>query len=111
VNGHGRIPVAVLGSAGLDVTHIDVSSVKFGGLDVAVKGKEKIQCSYEDVSGDFAFAGGVPDGYLDLVCHFADDAAAWSPSDGTATLTGSLLPEFGGSLIEGTDEICIRPPE
>jgi len=107
-NGHGVIPVAILGSDTFDVTQIDVSTLGFGGLDVRVKGNGNPQCSFEDVSGDFTSPEGAPDGYLDLVCQFVDDASAWTPDDGTATLTGELL---DGTPIEGSDSICIVPPE
>lgn len=109
INGHGVIPVAILGSADFDVTHIDVTTLSFGGLDVRVKGNDNPQCSVEDVSGDFTSPEGAPDGYPDLVCQFMDDPDTWSPDDGTATLTGNLLPQYDGTPIVGTDEICLRP--
>jgi hypothetical protein len=106
INGHGVIPVAILGSADFDVTQVDVPTLEFGGLDVRVKGNGAPQCSVEDVSGDFTYPEGAPDGYDDLVCQFVDDAGAWTPDDGTATLSGEL---YDGTLIEGSDEICLRP--
>lgn len=106
VNGHGVIPVAILGSAEFDVTQIDVSTVSFAGLEVRVKGNDNPQCSVADVSGDFNSPEGAPDGWADLVCHFVDDPASWCPGDSTATLNGSLL---DGRAFEGTDEICIVP--
>lgn len=109
INGSGVIPVAILGSDTLDVTQIDISTLNFGGLDVRLKGNDSPQCSIEDVSGDFASPGGVPDGYPDLVCQFVDDPDVWSADDGTAKITGNLLPDYGGIPIEGTDEICLRP--
>jgi hypothetical protein len=109
VDGNGVIPVAILGSADFDVTQIDPSTLSFGGLDVAVRGKDRLQCSYEDVSGDFTYPEGAPDGYLDMVCQFADDPTLWVPGDGTAMLTGNLLADYGGLPISGSDEICIRP--
>jgi hypothetical protein len=110
VNGSGVIPVAILGSADFDVTQIDLDTLWFGGLEVRVNGK-KPQCSFEDVSGDFSLSPeGAPDGYLDLVCHFVDDAGSWSSGGTTATLGGCLLGEFGVTRFAGVDEICIRPP-
>lgn len=109
INGHGVIPVAILGSADFDVTQVDLSSLEFAGLEVRVKGNETPQCSYEDVSGDFTSPEGAPDGYLDLVCQFVDNPAAWLPNNGTATLTGNLKEEHGGTPITGTDELCIVP--
>lgn len=97
VNGHGVIPVAVLGSDTFDVTTIDVSSLLFGGLEVRVRGKKGPLCGLESVNGD---------AYLDLVCHFEDDADSWGPGDGEATLTGRL---FDLTEFEGTDSICVVP--
>ena len=106
MNGHGLITVAILGSDTFEANQIDISTLKFAGLDVRVKGNSKPQCSIEDVSGDFTDPAGAPDGYDDLVCHFVDYADAWSPDNGTATLKGALL---DGTPIEGTDTICIVP--
>ncbi|MFX0145830.1 MAG: hypothetical protein ACFE9C_17325 [Candidatus Hodarchaeota archaeon] len=100
INGHGVIPVAILGSADFDVTQVDVSSLMFAGLEVRVRGNKGPLCSFEDSNGD---------SFLDLVCHFEDDAGAWVPGNATATLTGSLLAEFGGTPLEGTDSICVVP--
>jgi hypothetical protein len=51
-----------------------------------VKGNDILQCSIEDVSGDFTLPEGAADGYPDLVCQFIDDPASWTPDNGTATL-------------------------
>lgn len=40
VNGHGVIPVAILGSEAFDVTEIDPWSLTFGAMDVRVRGKK-----------------------------------------------------------------------
>ena len=95
INGHGVIPVAVLGSDTFDVTLIDPSSLRFGGLDVRVRGNKGEVCGLEDTSGD---------GLLDLVCQFEDDSGNWEPGDGEATLTGEL---FDGTVFEGSDSICV----
>jgi hypothetical protein len=97
VNGHGVIPVAVLGSDTFDVTRIDQSSLLFGGLDVRVRGNKGPLCSLEYSNGD---------AYLDLVCHFEDDTSSWVPGDGEATVTGNL---FDLTEFEGTDTICVVP--
>jgi hypothetical protein len=108
-NGHGLVPVAVLGADDFDVTQIDVWSLLFGGLEVNVKPNGSPHCAYEDVSGD---PTGVPDGYIDLVCHFVDaEGFEWNPDEGTADLTGSLQDEFGGAAFLGTDYICVLPTE
>ena len=97
VNGHGVIPVAILGSAEFDVTAIDHSSLSFGGLGVRVRGNRYPQCSVEYSNGD---------PHLDLVCHFEDDSGAWVEGGDEATLTGTLV---SGDRFEGSDSICLVP--
>ena len=97
INGHGVIPVAILGDEGFDVSQVDKTSLSFGGLEVRVRGNKGALCSIE-YSND--------DTYLDLVCHFEDDVGNWVAGDGEATLTGTLL---DGTPIEGTDSICVVP--
>lgn len=99
-NGNGVIPIAILGSADLDVADVDPSTLSFEGALVRVKGNGNAQCSLEDVSSP-------PDGYLDLVCQFVDDfTEGWLIGDGTASVTGNLL---DGTLISGSDSISIVP--
>ncbi len=104
-DGHGVIPVAILGSEDFDVTWVDRSTLCFGGLELNVRGNGAPQCSVADVSGP----EGVPDGWDDLVCHFVDNPDNWVPGDGIATLTGMLLPAYGGVSFEASDEITIVP--
>jgi hypothetical protein len=106
LNGHGVIPVAVLGSAGFDVLEIDPLTLSFAGLGVRVKGNGTPQCSYGDVSGDFSSPDGFPDGFLDMVCQFVDDPDAWQAEQDTASLSGEL---YDGVAFEGEDEICRVP--
>jgi sugar lactone lactonase YvrE len=107
INGHGVIPVAILGSADFDVTNINIDTLLFNGSEVQIRGKkEKTMCHYEDMSGDFTYSEGAPDGHLDLVCQFEDDPSQWVPGQAEATLTGELI---DGTSIEGTDTICIVP--
>jgi hypothetical protein len=109
INGNGVIPVAVLGTADFDVSRIDPSTLAFGGLDIRVKGNGAPQCSVEDVSGDLSSPEGAPDGHPDLVCQFVDDATAWTPDNGIATLTGKLKADFDATPIVGSGEICVVP--
>ena len=97
INGHGVIPVAILGSDTFDVANIDPLTLSFGGLQVRVRGKKGPLCNigYSD-----------SDAYLDLVCHFEDDAMNWSTGVESASLTGTLL---DGREFEGSDSICIVP--
>ena len=93
----------VLGSADLDVTDIDPSSLSFEGAAVRVRGNGSGQCSLEDVSGPL----GTPDGYLDLVAHFVDDFSdGWVLGDSTASVTGNL---WDDTPIVGSDSIRIVP--
>jgi hypothetical protein len=97
INGNGVVPVAILGNEDFDVTQIDPTTLLFGGLEVRVRGNKGPLCSFEYSNVD---------AYLDLVCHFEDDADSWVPGDDEATLTGSLS---DGQLFEGSDSICIVP--
>ena len=97
INGHGIIPVAILGSAELDVGDIDVDTLSFGGLKVRVRSVKGPLCSM-DYSNE--------DEFVDLVCHFEDDPAKWTPDNDTAELTGELT---DGTRIKGTDSICVVP--
>lgn len=97
INGHGVVPVAVLGAEDFDVYEIDLSSLSFSGLEVRMRGNKGPLCSV-DYSND--------DAYLDLICHFEDDSDMWTVADGEASMTGNLL---DGTAIEGTDSICVVP--
>jgi len=97
INGHGVIPVAILGSEDFDVNDVDHSNLSFGGLEVRVRGQKGAMCNLDYSNKD---------AHLDLVCYFEDDANAWSPGNDAATLTGTLL---DGGEFEGTDSICIVP--
>ncbi len=97
INGHGVIPVAILGSGTFDVSNVDQSSLSFGGLNVRVRGNKGPLCGLEDTNSDVIY---------DLVCHFEDDASNWNVGGGTATLTGMLL---DGTDFEGTGSICVVP--
>ena len=96
-NGHGVIPVAVMGSEGFEVSQIDLASLAFGGLAVRVRGNKGPMCSLEYSNED---------AYIDLLCHFEDDALNWAPGDGEAMLTGNLME---GTTFEGADSICVVP--
>ncbi|MFC1716024.1 LamG domain-containing protein [Candidatus Poribacteria bacterium] len=95
-DGHGVIPVAILGSAALDVTQIDASTVQLESIAVKAVGKSnRLLAHTEDVNED---------GFDDLVVQIEDSDRVFSPGDTTATVTGSLV---DGTGFEGTDTICI----
>jgi hypothetical protein len=103
INGSGVVPVAILGSAELDVTCIDPASLSFGGLTVRTKKNGSIQYSIEDVNGDYSLSPeGQPDGYLDLVVQFVDDDNFMAEGDGTGCLSGTC---YDGIPIHGCDTI------
>ena len=95
INGHGVIPVAILGSDVFNVNDIDTETLFFAGLQVRVRGNRGPLCSYEYVNDD---------DFLDMVCHFEDSPDLWSPGDGVAELSGLLL---DGTSFKGTDSICV----
>jgi len=97
LDGHGVIPVAILGSAEFLVERIDVDALRFAGLHIRVKGNGKPQCSIKDVNGD---------GHDDLVCQFVDIPEDWTGGETEATLTGNLQ---DGRAFAGTDSIRIVP--
>ena len=94
-NGHGVIPVAILGSAGFDVQEVDPATVMLEGLSIRFKPNGKPQVSYEDVNFD---------GFEDLVVKFEDVVGAF-PNPTTGTVTGELT---DGTAFEGSDSICIN---
>ena len=91
INGHGKIPVAILGSAEFDVTYVDQSTLSLAGIASGLKGNRDPMCGLE-YSND--------DEILDLVCHFEDDPETWEPGEGEASLTGAMM---DGQLFQGSD--------
>lgn len=97
-NERGVIPVAILGSANLDVTQINIESLSIQGLAVKMVGKsDRYLAHYDYVNGDE---------YIDLVVQFQDSDGWVSSGSGYATLTGTLN---NGVLIGGSDTICMVP--
>jgi hypothetical protein len=99
----GVVPVAILGSAAFDVTWVDPSTVTLGSSGVAVRGKDKLLVSVEDVNSDR---------FDDLVCEVeTKNLVLDDVQGGMMTLTGELYPEFGGIPIIGTDYVYLVPLE
>lgn len=95
-DGHGAIPIAILGSETFDVNQIDPYTVNLQGMTVKVVGKaDKALAHIEDVNDD---------GFDDLVVQIEDEDAVFEPGIGVAIVTGSLL---DGRNFEGSDFICI----
>lgn len=123
VTSKGVLPVAILGSADLDVTQIDPASVY---LYVDSTQVPPLRWSMSDTATPYqpfldkpldrmacTMAG--PDGYLDLVLQFSTPAVAAMlgsvmPGDTLKLfLAGNLMEEFGGTPIMGEDVIWITP--
>jgi len=90
----GVIPVAIVGSAVLDVTQIDYDTVCFAGD--CTEAHETVH--FEDVNGD---------GYLDAVLHFETQETNIAAGDTEACLTGNLL---NGTPFQGCDSVRTVPP-
>jgi len=96
LNDKGVIPVAILGSAVLDVSDIDPGSILFEGMAVKAVGKNnKLLAHIEDVNGD---------GIDDLVVQIQNGENSLSPGDTEATIAGYL---GDGTLFVGLDWINI----
>lgn len=97
-DGHGVIPVAILGSATLDVTTINPATVSLDGMLVKFKGKSMTaQASYKDYNYD---------GYLDMIVQIEDVDGAFTSGQTIGTVTGFF---FDGSRFIGTDSLKIVP--
>jgi len=94
-DGHGIIPVAILGSADFDVMTLDPSTVQMDGQRVRMKGKSGRAGSYEDVNDD---------GHIDLVVQI-EDGDVYTTADTIGIVT---VETWEGKLIGGQDSICIK---
>lgn len=99
---HGLLPVAILGSAHLDVSHVDPNTISLGGLSLTMRGSSKapkLAYSIDDVNAD---------GYQDLVAFFDVQTlvtiGALTSSTMALTLTGALA---DGAAFQGTDTVNV----
>jgi hypothetical protein len=115
VGAQGVLPVAILGTASFDVTTVDPSSVKLQDVPALRSALEDVTTPFTGTlmnATDCTTAG--PDGFIDLLLSFDNQAvsAALGPvTDGQVlilTLTGKLLPQFGGTAITGQDIVIVR---
>jgi hypothetical protein len=98
LNEHGVIPVAIFGTADLDVYQIDLASLSLLGLSLKMVGaKGKTLAHFDDINGD---------GNVDLIAQFEDSDGLIVGGTDYATLSGQL---YDGTPIEGTDRIRIVP--
>jgi len=120
VNAGGKLPVAIVGTEDFDVTRIDPSTVKLMLVAPVLFYYQDVCTPYYPLSGkdsqyDCSEEG--PDGFMDMMLNFEnrDIAAALELAGGPlidgeeilVTLTGNLLPEYGGTPIVGEDVIRI----
>lgn len=113
----GVLPVAILGTARIDVTRIDPASVRLAGVAPLRWSLQDVATPYEPFAGregchDCNEEG--PDGFMDLTLKFdtqAIVAALGDVSDGDClvlTLGGNLLEEYGGTAFTGEDVLTIK---
>lgn len=113
VKDKGVLPVAILGSAELDVSTIDVASICLAGVDPVRSSYEDVSSPAPDTEDECECTTEGPDGYLDLTLKFnAQDIveALGEVNDGDElqlTLIGALAEVFGGTPIEGQDCVVI----
>lgn len=120
VKAGGKLPVAIVGTDEFDVTQVDLSTVQLMLVDPVRGDYEDICTPYYPLLGkasqhDCTEEG--PDGFMDMMLNFdnRDIAAALELAGGPlidgeeilVTLTGNLLPEYGGTLIVGEDVVRI----
>ncbi len=95
-NGHGVLPVAILGSPLLNVEDIDIESLSLQGLTVKMTGKSNKLLARSEYVND--------DPYPDLMVQFEDSDSWVDIGTGSVLLNGKML---DGRYIEGSDGICI----
>jgi hypothetical protein len=116
IGGKGVLPVAILGTEDLDVTHIDPASIRLAGVAPLRWAEEDVATPFEPYTGkvdalDCTTEG--PDGYLDLTFKFKHQevvAAIGPVNDGDVIvlyLEGNLKGDFGGTPIMGEDVVVI----
>ncbi len=97
-NGHGKIPVAILGGSALyDVYDIDPETIALEGMPVAVKPHGQLHLRYKDVNED---------GFDDIFVKIQDVAGAVPEGATVARMTCSL---FDGTPFQGGDVINLVP--
>lgn len=93
---NGKIPVALLSSAGFDAMNVDTRSVTFGPTG-AEQSLSHCGRNGEDVNGD---------GRLDLVCHFENQKAGFAKGDLEGIVQGRMK---YGTRFEGRGLLKVVP--
>jgi len=98
IRSEGLLPVAILGSPDVNISQVDLSSIRLAGL-------APVRSAVSDLQGD---------GYADLVLHFRDQDVAGvlvGVTDGEVVgleLAGVLQ---DGTVLKGTDSITVMVKE
>ena len=114
----GVLPVAILGTEGLDVMMIDPSTIRLSrdGVDGGVV---PIRVDYEDVAAPLqceltASGESLADGYVDLILKFKTQEVVrglnlWDVAGErvTLTLSANLKEESGGTALSAQDDIKV----
>ncbi len=96
---NGVVPVAILGSAGFDVTTIDVTTLTFGPAGATPAHDLTDPSTYADHLQDVNM-----DGYMDLVSHYRQKLTGLTAADTEACIGGSTT---GGIPFEGCDAVRV----
>lgn len=96
-DGHGAIPVALLGSPDFDATQVEPLSVSLDGQGVRVVGKGNTQAHLEDINFD---------GFTDMIVQIEDVDGTYEAGDTLAYISGELT---NGMPFVGSDTLCVVP--
>ncbi|TSD02481.1 MAG: hypothetical protein Athens071424_3 [Parcubacteria group bacterium Athens0714_24] len=94
---NGVIPVAIFGSAALDVKNINIPTIRLGSASVKLKGNGQSVFNYSDLNTD---------GFIDVVVKISTETFSLSSTDITTNLEGKLQ---NGITIRGSDSVRIVP--
>jgi hypothetical protein len=102
VNNRGVLPVAILGSAGFDVSNIDPSTVTLNGVSPNNSGSiSDVSMPYGQFQDDcYDCNQGGPDLMNDLVLHFSSQAVA--ATLGSVSMNDCISVEIAGEFYDGT---------
>ncbi len=92
----GKVPVAIMGAAGFDVSNIKQNTLSFGST-----GNEKSLSKCQKVTRDINH-----DGYADKLCHFENNLAGFKSGDIEGVLKGTMA---GGASFEGRSVLKVLP--
>jgi hypothetical protein len=95
---NGVVQVAILGSADLDVSTVDLTTVAVAGAPARRNGNGTVVSQSRDVNGD---------GRTDVVVEVRTSQMQLDGSSTSAELTGNLTSGAGGTAIHGSDSVRI----